>query len=85
MSLRRWRVWPLSSKESHPIGIWHNENLQRSVGLQQKYYDQKHRDVHYNVGDLVLLSTHYLKMKGAPAKLQHRFVGPFKIIEVIGQ
>ena len=31
------------------------ENLQRSVGLQQKYYNQKHRDLHYNVGDLVLL------------------------------
>ena len=61
------------------------ENLQRSVGLQQKYYDQKHRDVHYNVGDLVLLSTRNLKMKGAPAKLQRRFVGTFKIIEVIGQ
>ena len=27
------------------------ENLQRSVGLQQKYYDRKHQDVHYNVGD----------------------------------
>jgi len=26
-----------------------------------------------------------LKIKGAPAKLQRRFVGPFKIIEVIGQ
>ena len=61
------------------------ENLQWSVGLQQKYYDQKHRDVHYNVGDLVLLSTRNLKMKGTPAKLQRRFVGPFKIIEVIGQ
>ena len=61
------------------------ENLQRSVGLQQKYYEQKHRDVHYNVGDLVLLSTWNLKMKGTRAKLQRRFVGPFKIIEVIGQ
>ena len=40
------------------------ENLQRSVGLQQKYYDQKHWDVHYNVGDLVLLLTRNLKMKG---------------------
>ena len=29
------------------------QNLQRSVGLQEKYYDQKHRDVYYNVGDLV--------------------------------
>ena len=23
------------------------ENLQRPVGLQQKYYDRKHKDVHY--------------------------------------
>ena len=61
------------------------ENLQRSVGLQQKYYDQKHRDIHYNVGDLVLLSTRNSKMKGTPAKLQRRFVGPFKVIETIGQ
>ena len=61
------------------------ENLQRSVGLQQKYYDQRHRDLHYSVGDLVLLSTRNLRMKGTPAKLQCRFVGPFKIIEVIGQ
>ena len=61
------------------------ENLQQSVGLQHKYYDQKHRDIHYNVGDLVLLSTQNLKMKGAPAKLQRRFVGPFKAIETIRQ
>ena len=33
------------------------ENLQRSVGLQKKYYDRRHRDVTYKVGDLVLLST----------------------------
>ena len=45
------------------------ENLQQSVGLQQKYYDHKHRDIHYKVGDLVLLSTRNLKMKGTPEKL----------------
>ena len=53
------------------------ENLQRSVGLQQKYYDRRHRDVHYKVGDLVLLSTRNLRMRGTPGKLQRRFVGPF--------
>ena len=62
-----------------------SENLQRSVGLQQKYYDWKYRDVYHTIGDLVLLSTRNLKMKGTPAKLQRRFVGPFKVIEVIGQ
>ena len=61
------------------------ENLQRSVGLQQKYYDKRHRDVRYKVGGLVLLSTRNLKMKGIPGKLQKRFVGPFEVIEKIGQ
>ena len=61
------------------------ENLQRSMGLQQKYYDRRHRDVHYKVGDLVLLSTRNLRMKGTPGKLQRRYVGPFQVIEAIGQ
>ena len=42
------------------------ENLERSVRLQAKYYDAKHRDVGYKVGDLVLLATHNLKNKGYP-------------------
>ena len=61
------------------------ENLQRSIGLQQKYYEKKHSDVHYKEGDLMLLSTRNIKMKGIPGKLQKRFVGPFEITERIGQ
>ena len=61
------------------------ENLDRSVRLQAKYYDKKHRDVGYKVGDLVLLSTRILKLKGTPGKLQKRFVGPFRVIETIGE
>ena len=60
------------------------ETLQRSVGLQQKYYDHRHRDVRYKVGDLVLLSTRNIKMKGIPGKLQQRFVGPFRVTETSG-
>ena len=45
------------------------ENLYRAVGLQQKYYDRKRRDIQYTIGDLVLLSTKNLKMKDIPAKL----------------
>ena len=54
------------------------ENLQRGIGLQQKYYNRKHRDVQFTVGDLVLLSTRNLKMRGIPDKLKKRFMGPFK-------
>ena len=61
------------------------ENLKRSVGLQQKYYDRRHRDVTHKVGDLVLLSTRNLKMKGTPGKLHRRFVGLFQVIQTIGQ
>ena len=61
------------------------ENLQRAVGLQQKYYNRKHRDVQFAVGDLVLLSTRNLKMRGIPDKLKKRFMGPFKIQERIGR
>ena len=61
------------------------ENLKKSVDLQAKYYNRKHRDIKLNVGELVLLSTRNLKMKGIPEKLKKRFVGPFKIEQRIGQ
>ena len=53
--------------------------------MQAKYYDAKHQDVGYKVGDLVLLSTRNLKIKGIPNKLQKRFVGPFWVLETIGE
>ena len=61
------------------------ENLKRSIDLHAKYYDKKHRDLEFEVGELVLLSTRNLKMKGIPEKLKKRFLGPFKIEERIGQ
>ena len=61
------------------------ENLKRSVDLQAKYYNKKHRDVGFNVGELVLLSNRNLKMRGIPKKWKKRFVGPFKVEQRIGQ
>ena len=55
------------------------------MDLQAKDYNMKHRDIEFDVGELVLLSTRNLKMKGIPEKLQKRFVGPFKIEQRIGQ
>ena len=55
------------------------------MGLQQKHYDMKHRDIQFVVGDLVLLSTINLETKGIPDKLNKRFMGAFKIQARIGR
>ena len=54
------------------------------MAAQKKYYDQKHRDVQFAVGDSVLLSTQNLRLKGILHKLQWKFCGPYKALECIG-
>ena len=58
--------------------------MEKAVVTQKKYYDSKHRDVQFVVGDTVLLSTQNLRLKGIPHKLQRKFCGPYKILERIG-
>ena len=67
--------------------VWElaRDNLKRSVNLQSKYYDKKHKRIEFNEGEMVLLSTRNLRMKGIPGKLEKRFVGPFRIEQRIGQ
>ena len=60
-----------------------NHALLRAQESQKHYADARHRDVNYNVGDLVLLATKNLRLQG-PRKLQDRFVGPFRVLQKIG-
>ena len=55
--------------------------MQKAVTIQKAYYDKKHRDVQFRVGDAVLLSTQNLRLKGIPHKLQRKFCGPYKVLE----
>ena len=55
------------------------------MNLQAKYYDKKHTSFEFDEGEMALLSSRNLKMKGIPGKLEKRFVGPFKIEQRIGQ
>ena len=66
--------------------VWRHARAQmeKAVAIQKSYYDKKHRDVQYTVGDLVLLSTQNLRLKGILHKLQQKFCGPYKIVEKIG-
>jgi hypothetical protein len=59
--------------------------LQLARERQKRHYDTKHRDVVFQVGESVLLSTRNLNFKGANCrKLLPRFIGPFVINKRVG-
>ena len=60
------------------------KRLHEAIQQQARWYDARHRPVSYREGDLVLLSTTNLQVRGTPKKLQRKFVGPFRITECIG-
>ena len=66
--------------------VWRNARVQmeKAVMTQKAYYDRKHWDMQFAVGDSVLLSTQNLRLKGIPHKLQWKFCSPYKILEKIG-
>ncbi|KAJ9512244.1 hypothetical protein QJQ45_012797 [Haematococcus lacustris] len=59
--------------------------LQRAVDKQKQHADKHRRHLEFNVGDKVLLSTATLTLKtpSNSAKLQPRYVGPFKVLTKI--
>jgi hypothetical protein len=68
--------------------IWDaaKQNLLKAQADQKRYADRHRREETFAVGDDVLLSTRDLRLlesKERAAKLTARFVGPFKVTEVI--
>ena len=65
--------------------IWLSTHVQmeKAVETQKSYSDKKHWDLHFSVGDLVLLTTQNFRLKGIPHKLQRKLCGPYKIVEKI--
>ena len=61
------------------------KRMKHAQELQAQYYDRKHHAVEFIENQLVLLSTVNLRIKGKPAKLKRRFVGPFWVLECIGR
>ena len=57
--------------------------MEKAVAAQKKYYDKKHRDMQFAVGDSVLLRTQNLRFKDIPHKLQQKFYSPYKVLEKI--
>ena len=60
-----------------------SRHLEKAYESQAKYYDNKHRERSFAVGDLVLRRQRVLSSKGEniAAKLTEKFEGPFKIVK----
>ncbi|SPT17720.1 unnamed protein product [Triticum aestivum] len=59
------------------------DNLKAAQSRQKSYYDSKHRDVAFEIGDHVYLRVSPMKGTrrfGIKGKLAPRYVGPFKIV-----
>jgi len=52
--------------------------------LQAKYYNEKHTPKYYAVGEQVLLSSKNIRTQRPNKKLSPKYLGPFSIIEKIG-
>ena len=86
----------LASRET-PAAIQYVQNIERAVsqaksalaeaqGRMKNYYNSKRRDVSYEPGELVLLSTTNLRLKvPGSGKLLPRFVGPFPVEKLVGK
>lgn len=61
------------------------KNIEAAQQRQQLYADKSRREVEFNVGDQVLLSTKNLKklLPDQAHKLNKQFIGPFNIIKVV--
>jgi hypothetical protein len=61
--------------------------LKKSQAVQAKNANNKRRDFVFEVGDKVLLSTKNINFvsKGPTNKLNSKFIGPFKVLERVGE
>ncbi len=60
------------------------ESLSRAAAAMKRQADRRRRDVHYAVGDWVMLSTQNLRLaEGASRKLAPRWTGPFHVLQVV--
>ena len=60
------------------------KNLERAHRRQANYYNKGRKDVHFQVGDMVMRKTHVLSSstQKVSAKLAPGWEGPYEIIEV---
>jgi len=58
---------------------------EQAQGSMAKYYNKHRKPKSFAPGDLVMLSSKNIRMRKASKKLAGKFLGPFKVLKVIGQ
>ncbi|CAB0010203.1 unnamed protein product [Nesidiocoris tenuis] len=80
-------MWGVSEKELDLPHTWTTaiNNIHREHSRYAKFYNRKHTNVTYAVGDHVYLKTHILsdKIKRITHKLAPKYYGPFTIIKLL--
>ncbi|KGM91630.1 uncharacterized protein PADG_12314 [Paracoccidioides brasiliensis Pb18] len=69
------------AKETQAMQEKIQKQLEKAKTAQKAYYDSKHSAKRFHVGDWVLLNAKNFRMLCPTRKLDHKFVGPFQIIE----
>jgi hypothetical protein len=59
--------------------------LEEACNTQAKYYNKTHIPKSYNVRNKVLLSSKNIKLVCPSKKLNHRFLRPFRVIQLVGK
>ena len=50
-----------------------------------KYYNRKHTDKSYKIGDKVMLTLKNIRLRKSSRKLTDKYLKPFKVLEPIGK
>uniref|UniRef100_A0ABD2W3D0 Integrase catalytic domain-containing protein n=1 Tax=Trichogramma kaykai TaxID=54128 RepID=A0ABD2W3D0_9HYME len=81
--INHWRDRMNQMKEIHELAA---KNLQEAQKRKAKYYDARHRDVIYHVGDQVWRKNRILSSgsSGIASKMVPPFTGPYVVSQVLG-
>ncbi|KAL2104491.1 hypothetical protein VUR80DRAFT_367 [Thermomyces stellatus] len=61
------------------------EHYRYAVDTQKRYYNQRHQPIKFRRGQLIMLSTRNLRFEATKTKLAPRYIGPFRVLEVVGK
>lgn len=62
-----------------------SENIRIAQESQAKYYNKSHKALMLSVGDYVLLSARHIRMAQPSKKLSAKYLGPFRVAELVGK